>query len=205
MNSGVFMKALDIFCIYVILNLWIGGYSQQTIHNWIANNEWSGAGFPKLRLPGPCEQVFGFSRSLCSCGSFLLPCSHGFRQSFSRSRKGGPYVLYYPLERTKRRVSMSGNGLAAHLALYAGCITNCIFRWLWDGGYDAWIAVYVGLSRTFGPEALFFLSALRCSYSRVQTSERNVFPGLWIRLTSLLQNVKFSNGWAFWHVRVTWI
>ena len=115
------------------------------------------------------------------------------------------YVLYYPLERTKRRVSMSGNGLAAHLALYAGCITNCIFRWLWDGGYDAWIAVYVGLSRTFGPEALFFLSALRCSYSRVQTSERNVFPGLWIRLTSLLQNVKFSNGWAFWHVRVTWI
>lgn len=33
MNSGVFMKALDIFCIYVILNLWIGGYSQQTIHN----------------------------------------------------------------------------------------------------------------------------------------------------------------------------
>lgn len=25
---------------------------------------------------------------------------------------------------------MSGNGLAAHLALYAGCITSCIFRGL---------------------------------------------------------------------------
>lgn len=53
-----------------ILKTRIGGHSQQTIHNLIANNEWSGAGFPKLRLPGPCEQVFGFSRSLCSCGSF---------------------------------------------------------------------------------------------------------------------------------------
>lgn len=30
------------------------------IHDWIANNERSGAGFPKLKLPGPCEQVFGF-------------------------------------------------------------------------------------------------------------------------------------------------
>ena len=40
------------------------------------------------------------------------------------------YVLYYPLELTKRRVPMSGNGLAGHFALYAGCITNCIFRGL---------------------------------------------------------------------------
>lgn len=64
-------------------------------------------------------KVFEFSRSLCSCGSFLLPCSHGFRQSFSRSRKGGPMYLYYPLERTKRRMPMSSNSLAVHFALHA--------------------------------------------------------------------------------------
>ena len=56
--------------------------------------------------------MFGFSRSLCSCGSFLLPCSHGFRQSSSRPRKGGP-MFYYPLGRTKHQVPMGGNGLAA--------------------------------------------------------------------------------------------
>ena len=66
------------------------------------------------------------------------------------------YVLYYPLERTKRRVSMSGNGLAAHLALYAGCITNCIFRWLWDGGYAARIAVYGGFARFAGRRCCSF-------------------------------------------------
>ena len=130
MNSGVFMKSLDIFCIYVILNLWIGGHSQQTIHNWIASNEWSGAGFPKLRLPGPCEQVFGFSRSLCSCGSFLVALLTRFSAVLLPVTERRTDVLYYPLERTKRRVSMSGNGLAAHLALYAGCITSCIFRGL---------------------------------------------------------------------------
>lgn len=36
--------------------------------------------------------------------------------------------LYYPLERTKRRVPMSSNGLAVHFALHAECITNCIFQ-----------------------------------------------------------------------------
>ena len=30
-------------------------------------------------------------------------------------------------------------------ALYAGCITNCIFRRLWDGGYTAGMAVLRGL------------------------------------------------------------
>ena len=55
------------------------------------------------------------------------------------------YVLYYPLERTKRRVPMSGNSLAAPFALYTGCITNCIFRGLWDGGYTAGMAVLRGL------------------------------------------------------------
>lgn len=63
--------------------------------------------------------MFGFSRSLCSCGSFLLPCSHGFRRSFSQPRKGGP-MFHCPLERTKRRVPMSGNGLAAILLCMPG-------------------------------------------------------------------------------------
>ena len=55
------------------------------------------------------------------------------------------YVLYYPLERTKRQIPMDGDGLAANFALYAGCITNCIFRRLWDGGYTAGMAVLRGL------------------------------------------------------------
>ena len=203
MNSGVFMKSLDIFCIYVILNLWIGGYSQQTIHNWIANNEWSGAGFPKLRLPGPCEQVFGFSRSLCSCGSFLLPCSHGFRQSFSRSRKGGPMYCIthwneqsagYPWAAMAPRIWLCMLGVSQAVS-FEGFLsgTPCLDRRLRR------------FCEVCGPEALFLWPARCCSYSRVQANERSAFPGLWIRLTSLLQNVKFSNGWAFWHARVTWI
>ena len=61
------------------------------------------------------------------------------------------YVLYYPLERTKRRVPMSGNSLAAPFALYTGCITNCIF-----GGFEAeeilpkWLFCEV-----CGPQVLF--------------------------------------------------
>ena len=159
MNSGVFMKSLDIFCIHVILNLWIGGHSQQTIYNWIANNEWSGAGFPKLRLPGPCEQVFGFSRSLCSCGSFLLPCSHGFRQSFSRSRKGESMC-----QLTHRKKQSDGYTLpeqeprpfSMYYELYflGGFMeeTRCLNRCLWR------------FRKTFGTETLSFC---RCCTVRI--------------------------------------
>ncbi len=69
---------------------------------------------------------------------------------------------YYPLERTKRRVPMTGNGLAAHFALYAGCITNCIF-----GGFETgemqpeWLFCEV-----CGMQALFLWPPLRCSCSR---------------------------------------
>lgn len=69
---------------------------------------------------------------------------------------------YYPLERIKRRVSMTGNGLAAHFALYAGCITSCIF-----GGFGMvdmqpeWLFCEV-----CGLQALFLWPALRCSCSR---------------------------------------
>lgn len=141
MNSGVFMKALDIFCIYVILNLWIGGYSQQTIHNWIANNEWSGAGFPKPRLPGPCEQVFGFSRSLCSYSSFLLPCSHGFRQSSSRPRKGGT------ITRWNEQGSRYPWAAVAWLQFCSVCrVYHKLYLWrLWDRRNAAEMAVLRGL------------------------------------------------------------
>ena len=69
---------------------------------------------------------------------------------------------YDPLERTKRRVPVTGNDLAAHFALYAGCITSCIF-----GGFETeemrleWLFCEV-----CGPQALFLWPALRCSYSR---------------------------------------
>lgn len=154
MNSGVFMKSLDIFFIHVILNLWIGGHSQQTIYNWIANNEWSGAGFPKLRLPGPCEQVFGFSRSLCSCGSFLLPCSHGFRQSLSRSRKGGLLPAgtnKAPGIHERQWPSRAfGSVCWGYHKLY---LSRAFCR-----EHPAWIAVYGGFAR--------FAVRRRCSFGR---------------------------------------
>lgn len=127
-----------------ILKTRIRGHSQQTIHNGIANNEWSGAGFPKLRLPGPCEQVFGFSRSLCSCGSFLLLCSHGFQRSFSRSRKGGPMYCI-----TRWNEQSSGYPWAAMdwLQFCAVCRVyhKLYLRRLWDGRNAAEMAVLRGL------------------------------------------------------------
>ena len=82
-------------------------------------------------------------------------------------------VLYYPLERTKRRVPMSGNSLAAPFALYTGCITNCIFRRLWDGRYAARIAVYGGFVRVVGRRHCYFgrRTAVRIAVCK-QISER---------------------------------
>lgn len=69
---------------------------------------------------------------------------------------------YYPLERTKRRVPMTGNGLAAHFALYAGCITNCIF-----GGFETEEMLLKWLfCEVCGLQALFLWPAMRCSCSR---------------------------------------
>lgn len=115
-------KVLHVLYTYAILKTRIGGHSQQTIHNLIANNEWSGAGFPKLRLPGPCEQVFGFSRSLCSCGSFYCSAptvfggpspGHGKENLCANSLTGRNKVLDTPCP--SRSLD------------HSRCITNCIF------------------------------------------------------------------------------
>ena len=69
--------------------------------------------------------------------------------------------IYDPLERTKRRVPMTGNDLAAHFALYAGCNTSCIF-----GGFgmvDMWLEW--PFCEVCGLQALFLWPALRCSCS----------------------------------------
>ena len=68
----------------------------------------------------------GFPEAFVHAALFCFPAHTVFGSPYPGHGKED----YYPLERTKRRVSMSGNGLAAHLALYAGGITSCIFRGL---------------------------------------------------------------------------
>lgn len=69
---------------------------------------------------------------------------------------------YDPLERTKHRVPVTGNDLAAHFALYARCITNCIFRGFGTVAMrPEWLFCEV-----CEMQALFFWPSLRCSCSR---------------------------------------
>lgn len=69
---------------------------------------------------------------------------------------------YYPLERTKHRVPLTSNDLAAHFALYAGCITNCIY-----GGFGTVAMLQEWLfCEVCGLQALFLWPAMRCSCSR---------------------------------------
>ena len=63
-------------------------------------------------------------------------------------------MFYYPLGRTKCQIPIDANGLAAHFALYAGCITSCIF-----GGFE---------TKKCGRNGCFarFVGRRRCSFGR---------------------------------------
>lgn len=181
-------KVLHVLYTYAILKTRIGGHSQQTIHNLIANNEWSGAGFPKLRLPGPCEQVFGFSRSLCSRGSFLLLCSHGFRRPFSRSRKGESMC-----QLTHRKKQSDGYTLPEQEPRPFSMYYELYLLGGLYGRNPLSKSLFMAVSQDFWNRDAVFLSVLHCSHNRVQPNEQMVFPDLQVRFTSHFRYSKCGN------------
>lgn len=87
--------------------------------------------FPKKHR-GRVSRCSDFPEAFVHAALFCCP-SHTVLVSLLPVTERKSHVLYCSLERTKRRIPMSGNVLDANFALYAGCITNCIFQRLHVG------------------------------------------------------------------------